>query len=177
MAARVVATWAASVTFCTQEGEPRPLHLPDDESGLGFDALLRVAKVDVRARTVQEELLRAGVAERMADGRLRLLRAAFTPAAPQDMMNFLAANVGDHLRAALHNLEGRDPRFIERALFHNALTPAQLGIVRPLFAAMGDKLLRQANAHLLETPPGEGEASRRLRFGVYYYEEDGPDAP
>jgi hypothetical protein len=176
MAARAVATWASAAAFREADGTPRPLQLPDDEHGPGFDALLRLAKVDVRAKTVQEELIRAGVAERMADGRLRLLRAAFTPETPHGMMLFLADNVGDHLRAALHNLEGGAPRFIERALFHNRLTAAQLEAVRPQLTEMAAGLLRDANAALLAAPAeGETTNQRRLRLGVYYYEAKADD--
>jgi hypothetical protein len=140
--------------------------------------------VDVRARTVIGELERAGVVARGEDGRLRLLRAAYTPATPREKMLFLSANVGDHLRAALHNLGGTGPAFIERALFHNALDAAQLEAVRPVIADMADKLLRQANEALLrgslvgtDTPGAAAGASRkRLRLGVYYYEADADDA-
>jgi len=178
MAARVVASWASAPAFAGPDGEPRPLGIADDETGPGLDALLRVAKVDVRAKTVTEELIRAGVAERDENGRLRLLRAAFIPEAPRDKMLFLAANVGDHLRAALHNLEGGTPRFIERALFHNSIDAAQMQAVRPVLADMADKLLRQANEKLLDGLPADAAAPRkRLRLGVYYYETDADDTP
>lgn len=184
MAARVVATWASAEAFRDAAGEPRPLPV-HGESGLDFDALLRAAKVDVRARTVIGELERAGVVERDAQGRLRLLRAAYTPETPREKMLFLGANLGDHLRSALHNLDGTGPAFIERALFHNGLDAAQVDVVRPVLADMADRLLRQANEALLrgslagtDTPAAAPDAGRkRLRLGVYYYEADADDAP
>ena len=182
MAARVVATWASAPAFRAADGTPRPLEIHGEGGTLDFDALLRAAKVDVRARTVIGELERAGVVERREDGRLHLLRTSFTPETPREKMLFLAANVSDHLRAALHNLDGNSPAFIERALFHNGLDAAQQAALRPALAELADKMLRQANETLLDAGQSEGpEAApspkRRLRLGVYYYDAEAGDAP
>ena len=180
MAARVVATWVSAPAFLDAEGEPTHLGTRGSDPEPNFDSLLRAAKVDVRARTVIEELHRAGIVERDDEDRLYLLRAAFTPGTPQDKMLFLAANVSDHLRSGLHNLEPGNRPFIERALFHNAMTDGQLEAVRPMLSEMADRMLRRANAKLLDSsPPPESEAAgqplKRLRLGVYYYETSTED--
>ncbi len=183
MAARVVATWVSAPEFLDDSGEPRHLGTRGSDSEPNFESLLRTAKVDVRARTVIEELQRAGIVERDADDRLCLLRAAFTPGTPKDKMLFLAANISDHLRSALHNLNPDEKPFIERALFHNAINASQLDALRPEIAEMADRLLRRANEKLLENslagtdaPPADaGKPLKRLRLGVYYYETDAED--
>ena len=150
-----------------------------------FESLLRAAKVDVRARTVIEELQRAGIVERDSDDKLCLLRAAFTPGTPKEKMLFLAANVSDHLRSALHNLNPDEVPFIERALFHNAINAGQLDALRPMISDMADKLLRRANEKLMESSlagtdapaDDDGRPLKRLRLGVYYYETDADDRP
>ncbi|HQT89498.1 MAG TPA: DUF6502 family protein [Acidiphilium sp.] len=185
MAARVVATWVSAPAFRDQSGEPRRLAVHGDSVAPRFDDLLRTAKIDVRARTVIEELLRAGVVVYEPDDQLRLVRSSFTPAASREKMLFLASNVGDHLRSALHNLGGPSTPFIERALFHNAIRTDRLDAARPILTDMADRLLRQANERLLdgnlahtdaETPADHGNM-RRLRLGVYYYETDSEDRP
>lgn len=183
LAARVVATWVSHADFRDEAGNPRPLAIHGDVDK-DFDALLRAAKVDVRAKTVISELERAGVVSMESGGTLRLLRGAFTPTVPEDMMLFLAANVGDHLRAALHNLEGGQPAFIERALFHNGLSAARVEALRARLSGMGDRLLREANEILLEdrltgtdnAVREKGDAKKRLRLGVFYFETDASDA-
>lgn len=188
-AARVVATWVTAAAFRGEQGEPVSLGVRAGDAEPGFDALLRVAKVDVRARTVIEELQRGGIVEYGEDKRLYLLRTAYTPGTPTEQMLFLGANVSDHMRSALHNLAGGGAPFIERALFHNAIGAEPLHTLRPVFAAMADKLLRQANEQLLAssmaatdtagTTPATGAtgALKRLRLGVYYYETDATEAP
>lgn len=186
IAARVVGTWVSAAAFRDADGNPRPLSLRNDGEAPSFDSLLRKAKVDVRARTVIEELERAGIAERLPSERLGLLRTAFTPDEPREKLLFLAANVGDHMRSAFHNLGGEQPVFIERALFHNGIAAERLDAARPVLSEMADRLLRQSNEQLLEgnlsstdsadAKPG-GQRLRRLRLGVYYYETDAEDRP
>ncbi|WP_298282114.1 DUF6502 family protein [Acidocella sp.] len=179
MAARVVAAWVANPDFRAPDGTPLTLTLHDGAGGPDFDKLLRAARVDVRARTVIGELERADIVARTADGGVRLLRTAYTPSTPRDKMLFMGANIGDHLRAALHNLAGTGPAFIERALFHNGIEAGQMEALRPRLADMADKLLRDAHEVVGEATSagtGGGEpAMRRLRLGVYYYEADAQD--
>lgn len=185
MAARVVATWLTAKEFHDVKGAPLALATRVNDPGQNFDTLLRVAKVDVRARTVIGELERAGIVERDPDGRLRLLRSAYTPATPREKMLFLAANVSDHMRSALHNLAPSGEPFIERALFHNAIAEADLARLRATLADMADKMLRQANQKLMDNSlsgtdnhrdPSAGP-QRRMRLGVYYFEADAEDRP
>jgi hypothetical protein len=184
--ARVVGTWASSPVFRTEDGAPRILPLRPDPAQVSFEDLLRVAKVDARARAVLEALEKANVVERLPDGQVKLLRAAFTPSLPRDKMLFLTANIGDHLRSAFHNLEGEEPVFIERALFHNRMPAGPLDAARPVLSEMADRLLRQCNEVLLEANAATADTgdadkqatrARRLRLGVYYYETDADDLP
>lgn len=185
LAARIVGTWVSAREFTDRSANPLSLSLRANGTGPFFDDLLRAAKVDVRARTVVKELLQAGVAEKTENDRLRLLRGAFTPKEPHEKMLFLAANVGDHLSSALHNLSTREAPYIERALFHNGIASTQLDAVRPQLSAMADQMLRRANEVLLDQAiagtdharAGQDEPLRRLRLGVYYYEADVEDRP
>ncbi len=182
MAARVVATWVSAPAFLDESGEPRHLGTRGADAEPNFDSLLRAAKVDVRARTVIEELQRAGIVERDDEDQLYLLRGAFTPGTPKDKMLFLAANVSDHLRSGLHNLDPDEAPFIERALFHNGISASQMEAVRPALTMMADRMLRRANEKLLESggdapATAAGEPLKRLRLGVYYYETDAENQP
>ncbi|MDE8349354.1 MAG: DUF6502 family protein [Acidocella sp.] len=184
MAARVVATWSTAPEFRDHTGAPRNLavHGADGEN---FDTLLRAARVDVRARTVIGELERSGAIVVEPDGRLRLVRASYTPAVPEEKMLFLGANIGDHLRAAFSNLEGKTPPFIERALFHNGLPAGFLEALRPHLGRLAEQFLREANEALLKNsvagtdlpPQAIDKTQKRMRLGVYYYETDADDAP
>jgi hypothetical protein len=84
----------------------------------------------------------------------------------------------DHLAAAVHNLtvpEG--PRFLEQAVFAHGLTgpsAQDLGqfareLWRPALKAMVDEATRLVDA---DKPALAGKTPTRMRFGVYFYQED-----
>lgn len=186
LAARVVGTWGSARKFLDQSDNPLPLSLRKRGNGPFFDDLLRAAKVDIRGRTVINELLQAGVVEKTENDKLHLLQGAYIPKEPDEKMLFLAANVSDHLRASLHNLLPHESPYIERALFHNNITPIHLDAVRSQLSTMADQMLRRANEILLDQNAADTDTAhvdsniqslRRLRLGVYYYETDADDQP
>ncbi|MFA6381589.1 DUF6502 family protein, partial [Acidithiobacillus sp.] len=168
IAAQVVAAWVSMADYADPSGQPKPLPLRSEASP-SFEGLARRVKADMRPRAILDELGRVGVAEEK-DGVVRLLRHAYISALPEDRVAFLGENVGDHLRSAVHNLEGGES-FLERALYFDALPVAVLEEARPEIYRMSDRLLREAHQRLNAAESPEGP-QRRLRLGVYYYEED-----
>jgi len=178
-AARVIATWQSSPKFCDENGEPRLLSIGVSAKENEFDDLVRATKADVRSRSILDELLRVGAVEVTADDKLRLLRNAYIGADPKEKLMFLAANVGDHLRSALHNLMSTEAPWIERALYHDSIPLDHLAAVRPDLQKLAEKFLKDANRHLIDanTVSTEGDTStrKRMRMGVYYFEADSDD--
>jgi len=173
MAAQVVAAWISMVEYADPAGQPRPLPLRS-VAAPSFEGLARRVKADMRPRAILDELGRVGVAQEQ-EGVVHLLRAAYISDLPEDQVAFLGENVGDHLRSAVHNLEGGEP-FLERALYFDALPAAVLEEARPELYRMGERLLREAHQRLNAAESPEGP-QRRLRLGVYYYEEDAAAEP
>ena len=173
IAAQVVAAWVSMADYADPAGQPQPLPLRSEVSP-SFEGLARRVKADMRPRAILDELGRVGVAEEK-EGVVRLLRHAYISALPEDRVAFLGENVGDHLRSAVHNLEGGEP-FLERALYFDALPAAVLEEARPELYRMGERLLREAHQRLNAAESPEGP-QRRLRLGVYYYEEDAAAEP
>ena len=168
MAAQVVAAWISMAEYTDPAGQPRSLPLRSEASP-SFEGLARRVKADMRPRAILDELGRVGVAEEK-EGVVRLLRHAYISALPEDRVAFLGENVGDHLRSAVHNLEGGES-FLERALYFDALPAVVLEEARPEIYRMSERLLREAHQRLNAAESPEGP-QRRLRLGVYYYEED-----
>lgn len=169
VAAQMVAAWVATPGYQDQAGKTLSLPLRA-EAGPSFEALTRLVKADMRPGTLLDELLRVGVVA--VEGEMvRLLRTAYVSDLPEDRLAFLGANVGDHLQSAIHNLEGGEP-YLERALYFDDLPAEMLERIRADLADMGDGLLRQAHQQVTQMAktPLAGPR-RRMRFGVYYYEE------
>lgn len=175
VAGRVVATWISDPAFLDAHGEPRVLALRRAGAVADFESLVRRVKADVPTRSVLDELIRVEVAEETPQG-VRLLRTAYVSPVPEEKLEFLAANVGDHLRSALHNLAHPRNPYLERALYHDAIPSADLERLRPELMRLAEPLLREANRRLLEAATVGTETAptprRRMRLGLYYYEED-----
>jgi hypothetical protein len=83
-------------------------------------------------------------------------------------------NVGDHLAAAAHNVDGAPGPFLEQSLFGSGLAPrsvARLGqLARRLWKQAFDQMAAEAGP-LLDADTRGPDGSMRMRFGVYFYAE------
>ncbi|MGC8697808.1 MAG: DUF6502 family protein [Halothiobacillus sp.] len=179
-AAQLIALWMTHPHYQNEQGEPIALPLRAANAP-SVEALARLVKADVRVRTIVDDLVRAGVAEERGD-MIGLLRCSYVSDIPEDRLIFMANNVGDHLAAAVHNLEGGSPKYLEQALYFDELTAVELEKLRPELRRLGEKLLRDAYQRVAksrpsadETPPApKPNQTRRMRLGVYYFEDETP---
>ena len=171
IAAQLIAAWVTSLDAREADGTLKPLPLRS-ATELSFETLARRIKADMRPRAILDDLVRTQAAMIAEDGRVRLLRQAYVPMVPEEKLNFLAQNVGDHMACAFHNL-GENPPFLERALYRDALPQKGLEAARPRIEAAADQLLQTLHRELspLEGSPEAGPEMRRLRIGIYYYED------
>ena len=176
LSVRVVSHWLGDPAYLDEQG--RPLSLPFRAAGgaASFERLARELKADMRARSILDELLRTRVVSESAAGEVSLLRHGYVSALPEDKLAFLGANVGDHLLSALYNLEHAETPFFERAVYYDALPAEDLQRVLPAMLGWSDELLRRTNDQLMpldrEGVAQPAQPLRRMRLGVYYYEEE-----
>lgn len=140
-----------------------------------FEALARDVSSDVHPRTLLDELTRLGLVH--TDGEQVVLAADRFVADPRHThaSQTLAANTGDHLSAAVHNLTRPDQhRFLEQNVFADGLSLASVqalhNVARSLWSKSFDVMVKSATDRVnadMEDP----NANSRMRFGVYYYHE------
>lgn len=162
---RLVSLWRTLPHYAPM-GEPAVLERAGEAPS--FDHLARLVRQDVHPRTMLDALEAAGTVA-VEGERVRLVASAFLPlGGSAEQLAYLAANVGDHLRAATANVDGAAPPFFERALHHSGLTEAQVGDLQERFAAammvLLEELSREAEAMAREA--GE-DARHRVRLGGY----------
>lgn len=148
--------------------------------GPNFSALARaVTRGNVHHRAVLSELVRLGMAEQQG-GEVVLLAAAFVPTNDeQSMLSFLADNTRDHLHAAVSNVLGGQPPFLERVVFSQGIAErdciAAIGTMRAGWNRVHASLVPQLNQAVDALG---GDAPFRIRLGVYaYYEPWDQDEP
>lgn len=170
--ATLLGRWLATPSL--QDAAGRPLPLPR----AGFEALARDISQDIRPRTMLDEMLRQGLI-RQEDDLLHLEADAFLgPADIEQKVFFFAENVGDHLSAAVENLLEEQPRFLERAVFYNRLTPASVDAIEAKARDLGGAVLVDLNKEALACQTADldsDDGTERFRFGVFFYREGADD--
>lgn len=176
LATRVVAAWVSTRRYLDANRDPRVLPLRAAPGRSSFESLVRESRADVRPKVVLDELVAAGVVA-VEGRRVKLLRTAYVSDLPGDKLDFLAANIGDHMRAAFRNVrQPALPPFFERAVYYDAVPAMALDKERARMFTESDHLLRSVNARVMrldeEGRESPGIPLRRMRLGVYYYEEE-----
>lgn len=180
-AAMVFAHWRASTAYRDADGAPR--ELPRTGPAPSFESLAQGVTRDVHPRALLEELLRLNLA-RHDPGRdtVALSQQAFVPHGDAERMaQWMGANVGDHLAAAVANLLGREPSHFEQAIAAEGLSTESVAQVRPLLQAHWQRLtdeLVPLLERLIEQDAAQGApAAQRVRFGLYGYDSVAGAAP
>jgi hypothetical protein len=179
LAAEVFTRWVTDRALKTTRGKAKSL--PRTGPAPSFEALARSVTQDVHPRTLLDELCRLGMAQLDADSdTVSLLKTAFVPDGDQQqMLHFLAANVGDHLSGAVSNVMGRQPRsHFDQAVFADELSAESLPLVHEFVASQWKRLLNEAVPMLEQRIEADKQAGRvqdkRIRIGLYGYEDDMP---
>ena len=177
IAASVVARWISDPRFLTADQSSRPLARTPSRGLPGepdFPTLVSEVSRDVGARAVLDELVRLGVVELRDDGFVVLKTEGFLPTEGRsESFHFLAANVAEHLAAAVHNLapDRVGPPKLEQSAFAEDLSAPQVQELQQLARRMWTKALRQflQTATLAwERRDADTGPKYRVRFGVYF---------
>lgn len=174
-AAAVFAHWRAAPAYRSSDG--KPLALPRVGAAPSFESLAQEVTRDVHPRALLEELLRLDLARHdLADDTVALTRQAFVPRGDSERMTqWMGANVGDHLEAAVANLLGCDPAHFEQAIAAGNLSAESVAQVRPLLQAHWQRLtdeLVPLLETLIEQDAGRGTpAPHRVRLGLYGFDD------
>lgn len=174
LASQVYTRWLASPETTDAAGAPAPLARTGPMPS--FEALAMAVSKDVHPRTVLEELLRLKLV-RVEGEHVLPEKTSFIPSEGYaDMAAFMALNLGDHAAAAMGNLAGQSPPFLEQSVFADGLSAESIELLA-LLARQGWKRLFDDTV-ALATQRIERDApvavNHRMRVGVYFYSETVP---
>lgn len=176
MGAQLVGIWVGKPPFVDDAGQPRPLpRLASSGGELSFETLVAGVSKDIRSRVVLDEWLRLGVATLNAHDEVVLNTAAFIPRQGQEeKASYLGHNLHDHAAAAVHNLLGEGPPWLERSVHYDALSATSVAELDRLARHMGMEALQALNRKAVELEANDAATqSPRQRFtcGIYFYSE------
>jgi hypothetical protein len=176
----VVTRWLTEPSYCDEVGQPRALHR-SGESPYSFDALVKSVSKDVHPRTVLNELERLNLVSTAVDS-VQLKVDAFVPDSDfAQMLEYMGANLHDHASAAVQNMMGTGPRFLEQSIFSDAVHTIAVnelaGLARHEWTHMLKRVVPEVARHEPEQQHKISEAGAvpkdkaRIRLGMYFYAE------
>ena len=174
-ATKLFSRWVADKRLRHRNGKPKAL--PRNGETDSFEALANSITRHVHPRSLLDELVRLGLAEQSADGtQVRLLRTHFVPTEDDKrLFNFLAANVGDHLAAAVANVLHRDRRHFEQAVFTDELSETSALALRQLakvqWSTLMAKVVPELERLIAEDKAQGRPATHRARLGLFSFHE------
>lgn len=176
-AARVVTGWVRDEAF--SDGHGNPAVLSAEGTGATFARLVRQFSGDVPVRAILDELLRNGLVERLADGRLRLLARAYVPRTEEtEKLSILGTDVSDLVRTIDHNLRaGEAEALFQRKVAYDNLPEEVLPQLRALTRERAQAFLEEMDRWLSQhdrdvNPSAQGTGRKRGGIGIFYFEED-----
>jgi hypothetical protein len=174
----IVSRWLGLPTYQDEKGEPRKLARNSASDQPGFDQLVSGVSKDVRPRAILDEWQRLGVVAVDSGGAVSLNRKAFIPAADfSQQAFFLGRNVCDHLAACSHNMQQQGEPMFERSVYYSSLCPQSVQQLREVAQREGMALLQKLNRQALQLQQqdkAKPNASERMRFGCYWFDENRP---
>ncbi len=176
---RIIARWIADPAFTDPQGHPLPLPRTAEGDAASFETLVAGVTRDLRPRAVLDEWLDRGLAFTDAQDRIVLAEAAYVPkgdGAEGPQLYYFGRNLHDHIAAAVANIVGDTPRFLERAVHYDGLSKDLAVKLEARAREIAMEALQQANreAHAAcQTDPG---GDHRWNFGLYVYAEAAPPA-
>lgn len=168
----IIARWIAAPEFTGADGNPRPLPRTASGDAPSFESLVTSITKDVRPRAVLDEWLDRNLVTLNASDEIVLVDSGFVPRGDDDRKwHYLGRNLHDHIAAATDNVSTATPRFLERAVHYDGISPklaARLEVrSRELAMEVLKTLNREANRALAKDEGG----NCRWNFGVYIYRE------
>lgn len=174
-----IAHWTTQRRFLDSAGKPKPLRRVGSSRRIGFDTLIRSARIDLPPATVLDALKSQGaVIQDTDDGEITLIREAFI-GGPDSAELLLAyeKNLRAHLDVATANLlaEGTNSQF-ERAGHYNRLSSADVEELDRKARTLAMKMLAELNKLALakqSRAAGDAEANQRFAVGAYILSDAG----
>jgi hypothetical protein len=174
----VIARWLAAPEFTDAKGEPLPLPRTAEGDAPSFEQLVESITKDVRPRAVLDEWLDRKLVTINGDDEIVLIDTGFVPRGDDDRKwHYLGRNLHDHVAAAAENVSGPAPRFLERAVHYDGLSPKLAKRLEARSRELAMEALKVANREANRALAKDKGGNSRWNFGVYVFHEDPDGTP
>jgi hypothetical protein len=172
----IIARWLAAPDYTDRSGGPKPLPRTASGDAPSFEQLVASITKDVRPRAVLDEWLDRGLVAINDDDEIVLAEAGYMPRGEDDQKwYYLGRNLHDHVAAAAANVSSTAPRFLERAVHYDGLSPKLAKRLEARSRELAMDALTTANKEANRALVKDKGGDARWNFGIYIY-SDGPEA-
>jgi hypothetical protein len=173
-AARVLQVWHTDERFVGPDG--LPCELSTDDGPSGFSSLVKTVGGDVPSGAVRAELLAAGAAEELPDGKLRALKRYFIPGdLGEELVVGFRLIVAPVLNGLAHNASvPKGEAYFQRVSYSDNLPAPRIPVIRGQINETASEFLLSVDKSLgvSEQESADSSAERsRVGIGVFYFEE------
>ena len=169
----IIARWLAAPEFTDAKGDPLPLPRTASGDAPSFEQLVSSITKDVRPRAVLDEWLDRKLVTINDDEEIVLVDTAFVPRGDDERKwHYLGRNLHDHVAAAAENVSGPAPRFLERAVHYDGLSPKLAKRLEARSRELAMEALKVANREANRALAKDKGGNSRWNFGVYVFHED-----
>lgn len=169
----MIARWLAAPEFTDGKGEPLALPRTAEGDAPSFEQLVASVTKDVRPRAVLDEWIDRKLVTINDADEIELVEAAFVPSGEDDSKwHYLGRNLHDHIAAAAQNVSGAAPRFLERAVHYNNISPKLARRLEARSRELAMDALKTANREANRALAKDKGGDARWNFGIYIYSED-----
>jgi len=173
--ANLIAQWLGTPELLNQDGEPKSIpRNPHPDHKISFISLAETLTNDIHPRALMDECINRGIIKLNDDGMVHLIVESLIPADDLDeKAHFFGQNIHDHISAAEHNLNGNQPPFLDRFVWHEGLSEADVKVVAAAARKAAMNALKQVNNQAIQHKQqhyGDGTKPEfRIHFGTFFY--------
>lgn len=173
--ANLIAQWLGTPELTDASGQTKPIpRNPHPDHKHSFISLAGSLTNDIHPRALLDECLNRGIVRIDVDDMVYLVEESLVPASNLDeKAHFFSQTIHDHISAAEHNLNGNQPPFLDRFVWHEGLTEEDVDTIAATARKAAMNALKTVNNQAVELKQKNLDSGavgdRRMHFGTFYY--------
>jgi len=185
LGALLISRWLGDPNYCDDQGNPLALPRLIKKGGIkSFEGLVVSVNKDIRSRAILDEWLNMNIVYLDENECVCLNQNAFIPQhGYEEKVWFFGENLHDHIAASTHNLKGKQPLFLDRAVYYDQLSAKSVLELAEISEKLCMEVLIDINSRALALQNKDKQSQEvlhRMRLGLYFYEvadeDDNADA-
>ncbi len=175
LVANLIAQWLGTPDLVDEHGEPLAIPSnPHPDYKISFMSLAESLTNDIHPRALIDGCVNRGIIRIDDEGMVHLIVESLIPADDLDeKAHFFGQTIHDHISAAEHNLNGGDPPFLDRFVWHEGLSESDVNTIAAAARKAAMSALKQVNNQAIKHKEQHYEEGNkpeyRIHFGTFFY--------